>query len=306
MLWRTELLMAAGGAVLLAFLGCGKSATKPKTAQWEFRQSACRGGTERASAAVAGEANDDSLNVRTWRGPCLPDFHKPTGNSNEATGIVRFLAGQDTLYVFHDSAGYNCCSYIIHELERSKDTLDVIEKDTASILCTCGCLFNLRAEVSGLQKGTYVIRLWTEARYMDEDGNWNIRRELLGQSEVTIPGKMVVSVADEEDILFETRCDTLMVFHDRKPANCCSKIDFDFEQHGSLLILSEIDTASAWCKCMCQFDLSARIWDLSPGTYTVQVWDRGHHQDWDGMPDSLIAEQQVHIAPCAQRVAVSP
>jgi len=299
MLWRTELLMAAGGAVCLAFLGCDKSTTKPKTVQTEFRQGVCRRGTERASTAVAGEINDDSLNVRTWRGPCLSDFKKLAGESIDPVGTVRFFAGHDTLYVIHDSAWHNCCSQIVYEAEAGMGTLDIIEKDTASEWCTCGCRFNLRAEVSGLEKGTYFVRLWAENRFEDTT-------LLLGEDQVFVPGDVVVSVVDEEDVRFETRCDTLMVFHDRKPANCCSKINFDFEQHGSLLILSEIDTASAWCRCMCQFDLSARIWDLSPGTYTVQVWDRGHQQDWDGIPDSLIAEQHVQIAPCAGRVAVSP
>jgi len=189
---------------------------------------------------------------------------------------VRFAVSYDTLFVYHDSAVYQCCADIVFNFEAQGSTLDFIERDVGEP-CDCMCLFNLEFSLASIPPGTYTARLWTENK-----------GQLLGEAEVTIPGA--------DGVYFETRCDTLIVSHNGMFANCCAEIMFDFQQDGSLLVFSELDTASLWCWCLCYFDLTAQVSGLANGIYTVQVWDRGHVEDWDGAPDSLIAEGEIEIS----------
>jgi len=99
-----------------------------------------------------------------------------------------------------------------------------------------------------------------------------------------------------DTIYFETRCDTLIVYHGAKWANCGSKFIFDFQQEGPLLVFTEIDTSSQMLRCMCVFDLMAQVSDLANGTYTVQLWDGGNVHGWGGPADSLILQEEVEIS----------
>jgi len=59
--------------------------------------------------------------------------------------------------------------------------------------------------------------------------------------------------------------------------NCCATMVVDFVDQRPLLQLIERETypQGGPCYCLCPYDLSARIADLSSGTYHVEVWDEG-------------------------------
>jgi hypothetical protein len=194
--------------------------------------------------------------------------------SASSPGAVRFAAGHDTLFVYHDSAYYNCCSMIMFDVDLQDLVVDFIEVDTAADLCDCRCYFNLGSCLSGLSQGTYTARLWTEKR-----------DSLLGEAAVLVPGA--------SPIWFESYCDTLTVHHGVDSANCCAKFIFDFEQMGNLLEFTEIDTSSELCYCICAFDLVAQVSGLSGGQYIVRVRDAAG--------DSLLDTAIVQITPCLSR-----
>jgi YVTN family beta-propeller protein len=90
-------------------------------------------------------------------------------------------------------------------------------------------------------------------------------------------------------------CDILMTHRDAV-YNCCAQVVVYPEWQGTLLKLVEQEEYPDRepCRCVCRIDLGARLADLRPGTYTVQVWD--------GVAEALLAEETVIVeAGCGGR-----
>jgi hypothetical protein len=85
-------------------------------------------------------------------------------------------------------------------------------------------------------------------------------------------------------------CDIVMTHRDAV-YNCCAQVVVYPEWQGTLLRLVEQEEYpdSEPCRCLCRIDLGARLADLPPGTYTVQVWD--------GVAQALLAEETVIVEP---------
>jgi len=81
----------------------------------------------------------------------------------------------------------------------------------------------------------------------------------------------------------------IVMAHTGATYNCCAQMVVYLEDHSPLLRLTEQEEYpdSAPCRCECSYDLGARIANLSPGTYQVQVWN--------GTTDTLLAEQAVAV-----------
>jgi len=259
--------------LLLVIWGCSKTGTDVQSTapqlQLTCSQSECLPGSERSLSTSFGEILPQSYSLNTPQSQCLEGSEGVPAESTHPGGTVRFEASYDTLFLYHDSAVYLCCEEFIFALEMDGSTLDFIEVDTSWSACYCWCYYNLETSVAGLWPGTYTVRLWTEEKAI-----------LIDEAEVTIPGGSGVS--------FETRCDTLLVDHNARWANCGSKIIFDFQQHDSLLVFTELDTSTTMMHCMCYFDLAAQVSGLANGTY-----NGGHIQN--RIQDTLIAESVIDI-----------
>lgn len=78
----------------------------------------------------------------------------------------------DTLKITHFNAGFNCCPEGFHtELKVSGDTLEISESENSS-LCDCNCLFDLRYELTGINKDTWWIRILEQ--YAEQPGDEKI------------------------------------------------------------------------------------------------------------------------------------
>lgn len=256
-------------------LGCGESVTKSHAPVLTFLQSGCHDGSETWYRPAA--AGLDPQIINTVQGGCQDSLAGTFSDSLNPGGTVRFEVAHDTVRVYHDSAFYNCCASIAFNVEQNGEFLDFIEADTSGESCYCLCHFDLQASAAGVPPGTYTVRLWTENRAC-----------LLGEAQITIPGSAAV--------WFETKCDTLLVYHNAKFANCGSIYLFDFTQEGSMLTFTEIDTSSMWMYCVCYFDLSAQATGLADGEYTVRLWDKGNSHGLGGAVDSLITQTTINIS----------
>ncbi len=69
----------------------------------------------------------------------------------------------------------------------------------------------------------------------------------------------------------------IVMEHREATYNCCATMVIDLIDQRPLLQLIERETypQGGPCDCLCPYDLSARISDLPPGTYLVEVWDEG-------------------------------
>jgi hypothetical protein len=270
-------------AIVIVMIGCADRASNPPAPQepkLNFVQSECLEGTE--SNIVDGQHRvvPRQLAIGSGFSECLTGSEGALSNDSPwPGGTVRFAVSYDTLFVYHDSAYYNCCPMFSFTVETSGSEVDFIEADTTTMPCDCMCYFNLDCSVAGLEPGTYTARLWTEDK-----------AELLGEAVVTLTGA--------GGVFFRTSCDTLFINHDSRWANCGSVFVFNFWQDDHLLVFTEIDTSTQMLRCMCEFDLAANVSGLEAGNYVVQLRDGGNILEFGGPVDTLIAEAEVKIEPC--------
>jgi hypothetical protein len=76
---------------------------------------------------------------------------------------VFVIISGDTVHVWNTGAYENCGCLFRMDVILSSDTIYVTEVDTASDWAFCTCYFDLCASVTGLQTGTYFVKLF---RYM--------------------------------------------------------------------------------------------------------------------------------------------
>jgi hypothetical protein len=95
-----------------------------------------------------------------------------------------------------------------------------------------------------------------------------VASDCLGPSGGRADGDQVEIWVEEHDIVME---------HREATYNCCATMVIDLIDQRPLLQLIEQETypQSGPCDCLCPYDLSARISNLSPGTYLVEVWNEG-------------------------------
>jgi hypothetical protein len=272
---RRNLLVICSILCVGVFLACSETSTNSAQPILSFRQSGCLEGTEVNYRAAHGPQEPYIVTVET-RG-CRDSLAGTYGDPAGPGGSVRFTVSADTVFVHHDSAFYNCCAKFAFQVERNHDTLDFIEADTASTGCYCLCYFDLRAAAAGVAPGNYTARLWSEDR-----------EYLLGLADIAVPGATTA--------WFETRCDTLLVYHSPRNANCGSIFIFEYEQIGQMLTFTEVDTSSAMLRCMCDFELAAQVTGLADGQYTVSLRDGGNAHGFNGVVDSLVTEAVVNIS----------
>ena len=83
--------------------------------------------------------------------------------------------------------------------------------------------------------------------------------------------------ADGDQVEIWVEGHDIVMEHSGAIYNCCATMVVDLIDQRPLLQLVERETYSQGgpCDCLCPYDLSARIPDLPPGTYQVEVWDEG-------------------------------
>jgi len=100
----------------------------------------------------------------------------------------------------------------------------------------------------------------------------------------------VQSVEPGADIRIWAEGHDVHMAHANARYNCCAQMAVYLEDHNPLfkLIEQEAYPDTPPCRCICSYPLSARIANLPPGSYRVQVWN--------GVAGTLLAEQVVDIS----------
>ena len=84
----------------------------------------------------------------------------------------------DTVVVHHTGAFYNCCAVVEYTFQIDESLIDIMEEETLPMgPCDCMCCFDLSVDLTGLNSGTYLIRVWNFDRSV-----------LYGQVWVTVGG----------------------------------------------------------------------------------------------------------------------
>jgi hypothetical protein len=67
----------------------------------------------------------------------------------------------DTVQIWNTDAVFNCCSrYIFYVSVTDFHTIMCIEWDTSSGLCRCNCKFDLYTSLTGLDQGSYLVKIY--------------------------------------------------------------------------------------------------------------------------------------------------
>jgi hypothetical protein len=70
--------------------------------------------------------------------------------------------------------------------------------------------------------------------------------------------------------------DRITIKHHDAIYQCDADIIFTLQAKENVLILTEVDRSDMVADCLCPIDLSVDILDLTPGIYTIEVWDEFH------------------------------
>lgn len=170
----------------------------------------------------------------------------------------------DDLYVYHFNAFYNCCMMyavtVSFEAIPGGYHVSVQEADTTSNPCYCMCYFDLEAVVplaEITEPTVYVVEL------VHADGH-------------TV-GIDTVAIGGEESMYVDVVGNDLYIHHRNAYMNCCPAFYTTFEFDGDVIRAYEADSLDA-CDCYCLYNLRSILYDVYPGTWTVElygVWPRG-------------------------------
>ena len=85
-------------------------------------------------------------------------------------------------------------------------------------------------------------------------------------------------------VIFSSHGDTILIVHQDAFYNCCSKIKVNVKGTANGFDLWEYDAGDS-CRCMCYFDITTIISDLSQGTYFIRVFDIDSNLVGSGLVD---------------------
>ncbi len=213
--------------------------------------------------------------------------------------------GQGKLDLHHMNAGFNCCPIIVCVITIDGNTITVQEKETFDELggCHCLCLFDVDYEINGLSPGEYNIKfieLYTiesdeklEFTITLEDsgttGSYTVNRNHYPWSEEIPPSGslkahsgcggfdsfMFAEFAPEDSncIIFDyDNTNTLNLRHQNAMFNCCpDSLYADIDLTDNIIFITEYESLSMPCDCVCDFDLDFIISNLVPGEYVLKV-----------------------------------
>jgi len=77
---------------------------------------------------------------------------------------------------------------------------------------------------------------------------------------------------ESDSIIITVSGHNVTVLHVDAFYNCCYHITTELVQTGNVINLYE-HTSGTPCFCMCYFDLPTTVYDLPPGTYTINVYN---------------------------------
>jgi hypothetical protein len=80
------------------------------------------------------------------------------------------------------------------------------------------------------------------------------------------------SYPEPDSIIITVSGNDIIVVHKDAFYNCCFEISVEVVEDGNVFNLYE-QTSGDPCYCMCYFDVTTTIYDLEPGTYTINVYN---------------------------------
>ncbi|MCP4568847.1 MAG: hypothetical protein GY841_14815 [FCB group bacterium] len=218
--------------------------------------------------------------------------------------------GQSVLSLKHINAGMNCCIFeAVADIDITDQIITITESEVFDSLgpCYCLCLFDIDMEINNLQPDTYTVII-NELNLLGEDerlefvidltlspssGSYCVKRfhypwrplpSATGQMTgfTDCKGEQVQMSTGADSITSDQGCvvidydgyATLTIDHINAGFNCCpDTIGADITFEGNIITITEWESTdlTGGCDCLCLYDLSFRIDDLTSGEYTIRI-----------------------------------
>ncbi len=178
------------------------------------------------------------------------------------------LVGHD-LHVNHLNAYYNCCIEYQVAYSIMGNGINIFEYDIGTS-CYCICFFDLETIIEDIPTGQYFVTLFDFAG--DTVGFESI--------EIVPPPELVDYSANgclEEsraDISYNYDSGTLIMTHYDAYFFCAADFVIEFNMAQDTLRIYENNISSGMTTCKCDFELSATISNLPPGTYVTEIYQK--------------------------------
>lgn len=207
--------------------------------------------------------------------------------------------GEDTLFIKHVNAGFNCCpDEILAEIRISDNEIVLEEKQEVALPCPCLCLYDLDYEITNLKPGEYRIKVIEPYVSEGEDileftfdlssassGSFCVERIHYPWNhdtvDTTMGGRLIgYTGCKGSDSQFEGRCivyqylwdNLLLIKQTDVTLNCCP---ISIEAHAFIegnVITVGVERDTGRCFCLCKYDLDYEIINVEPMEYTLRAW----------------------------------
>jgi uncharacterized membrane protein len=194
---------------------------------------------------------------------------------------VTAIAGpDDTLRVYNDNVNENCASRFAIRVDVAGGVIRVTERDTVKDKMRCMCTYALRAQVAGLAPGSYRVEVYRE--YLAQYGYAADTTMFIGAADVewTQPAGSPIAttfwqgpcrIDFREYIDAVVRGDTVTITDYKASENCASRFAIELTLNGMQMVMIQRDTVKMKALCTCEYDFTASMTGLAPGTYRCDV-----------------------------------
>lgn len=194
-------------------------------------------------------------------------------------GAIAATAQGDTVTITHADARYNCASKVALEATVNGNQIVVQEKITnPGELAFCMCDYDLSVQLKGLPAGTYDVSL------TDSDGKPAGTAQVTVGAAAGIPveslqsackGNGVQGTFTSGKLSATVSGGALVILHEDASYNCAAKVALQATVSGNAILVKEVITNpdEPMARCMCNYDLSAKLQGLAAGSYTIEVRD---------------------------------
>ena len=216
-------------------------------------------------------AGGDAIGVR----------EQPTVGPCEERDEIKYYIGNSGVKVVHYNATYNCCpDYFKVSIDIERGRILLIEKEILTHPCTCHCCYNISSSIFALPPGEYEVKYcWFD--YEEGDEVCDVQRIVVprpivvqyGDNDCQDPASITptppVGPCEERDVItYEATERMLRVYHDNATYNCCrDEILVELDVDGHTLIFREQEIVPDPCRCVCCYDVWARVYGLESGEY---------------------------------------
>ncbi|MCP4703351.1 MAG: hypothetical protein GY865_01975 [candidate division Zixibacteria bacterium] len=178
------------------------------------------------------------------------------------------LVGYD-LQVFHKNAYYNCCVDYQVTYSIMGNGINIFEYDIGTP-CYCMCFFDLETIIEDIPTGQYFVTLFD----FDGDTVGHESIEIVPFPELTdyLASDCIDKARVDIDYLFDNG--TLIMTHYDAYFFCAADFEIEFEIVQDTLRFYENNISSGMTTCKCDFELSATISNLPPGSYVTEIYQK--------------------------------